>query len=100
MFAGRAQLPPIEEQKKWETERIAYKGDGVPFTALAPDFEEYFELVRSMAGEPAEGQPGRRLPKFDLEWVKTFKSGHQRRIAMWERFNRAAARKGQESARL
>ncbi|KAK2762567.1 hypothetical protein FQN54_000740 [Arachnomyces sp. PD_36] len=100
VFAGRAQLPPLKEQQKWEADRIAYKGDGVPFTALAPDFEQYFEKVRALAGEPARGRPGRRLPKFDPEWVKTFKNGHQKRIAMWERANKAAARKGLEVARL
>ncbi|PGH33883.1 hypothetical protein GX50_03283 [[Emmonsia] crescens] len=99
VFAGRAQLPPLEVQKKWEAERIEYKGDGVPFTALAPDFEEYFNLVRELAGEPKEGQPGRRLPKFDAEWVKIFVAGHQKRIAMWERANKLAATK-LEKARL
>ncbi|PGH02231.1 hypothetical protein AJ79_07680 [Helicocarpus griseus UAMH5409] len=91
VLAGRAQLPPLNVQKKWEADRIAYKGDGVPFTALAPDFEEYFNTVRELAGEPKEGQPGRRLPKFDPEWVKTFRAGHQKRIDMWERANKAAA---------
>ena len=52
------QLPPIEEWKKWETDKIAYKGDGVPFTMLTPDFEDYFEHVRRLAGEPVGGQPG------------------------------------------
>ncbi|KAL1955701.1 hypothetical protein VTO42DRAFT_8173 [Malbranchea cinnamomea] len=99
VLVGRAQLPPIEEWKKWEADRIAYKGDGVPFTLLSPDFEEYFELVRKLAGEPKEGQPGRRLPKFDPEWVKIFKAGHQRRIAMWEKSNKAA-RERIEKAKL
>lgn len=90
VLAGRAQLPPVEEWKKWEADRIAYKGDGVPFTILAPDFEEYFEYVRKLDGEPKEGQPGRRLPQFNPEWVKAFKAGHDRRIAMWKRSNRAA----------
>lgn len=67
-----------------------YKGDGVPFTALYPDFEEYFETVRKLAGEPGEGKPGRRLPKFDRRWVETFEKGHQRRIAMWKEANKAA----------
>ena len=63
-LAGRITLPPTTEQMKWEEDRIAYKGDGVPFTALYPDFEEYFEEVRKMAGEPKDGK-GRRLPKFE-----------------------------------
>ncbi|KAL1987784.1 hypothetical protein VTN96DRAFT_2624 [Rasamsonia emersonii] len=89
VFAGRAQLPPLEERRKWEAERIKERGDGPRFTLLAPDFEEYFELVRRLAGEPDEskGRPGRRLPKFDPSWVKTFWDGHQRRVEMWKRAN-------------
>lgn len=66
-------------------DRIAYKGNGVPFTALYPNFEEYFETVRELAGEPAPGQPGRRLSKFGKGWRKIFDEGHQRRIAAWKR---------------
>lgn len=89
VFAGRAQLPPLEERRKWEADRIKERGDGPGFTLLAPDFEEYFELVRQRAGEPDEsqGRPGRRLPKFDSSWVKTFWDGHQRRVEMWKRAN-------------
>jgi hypothetical protein len=92
-LAGRIQLPSVEEQEKWEKDRIAYKGDGVPFTALYPDFEDYFETVRKLAGEPTETQPGRKLPKFDKKWVDAFKAGHQRRIAMWETSNEAARKR-------
>ncbi|ELR02978.1 hypothetical protein GMDG_05835 [Pseudogymnoascus destructans 20631-21] len=86
-FAGRVELPSIAEQEKWETDRIAVKGDGVPFTALYPNFEEYFETVRELAGEPAPGQPGRRLPKFGKGWRELFDGGHQRRIEAWKKEN-------------
>lgn len=88
-LAGRIQLPSIKEQEKWENDRIQYKGDGVPFTALYPDFEDYFETVRRLAGKSTTTQPGRILPKFDKNWVKTFEAGHQRRIAMWKTLNTA-----------
>lgn len=91
VLAGKAQLPPLEEQEKWEIDRVAEKGDGPAFTLLNPHFEEYFEQVRRLAGEPAEGEPGRRLPKFDPRWVDTFNAGNNRRIEMWKRLNRAAA---------
>lgn len=94
VLAGRAQLPPREEQKAWEASRIAEKGDSVPFTALHPKFEEYFETVRKLAGEPGPGQPGRRLPKFDPAWVPVFHQGHQRRIAMWKAANAEARERG------
>lgn len=80
VFAGRAKLPSIQEQVKWEKNRIAEKGDGQKFITLYPQFEEYFELLRELAGE--EG-PGRRLPKFEKLWVDNFLRGHQRRINYW-----------------
>ncbi|KAE8440801.1 hypothetical protein EG329_006557 [Mollisiaceae sp. DMI_Dod_QoI] len=88
-LAGRITLPPIEEQIKWEEDRIKYKGDGVPFTALYPDFEEYFEEVRKMAGEPKDGK-GRPLPKFEKKWREDFDAAHLLRIAMWKRGNEEA----------
>ena len=88
-LAGRVQLPPMEEQIKWEHERVEKKGDGPPFTALYPDFEEYFEDVRRMAGEPENGK-GRRLPSFDGQWRAAFDAAHLKRIAMWQNQNREA----------
>jgi hypothetical protein len=88
-LAGRITLPPISEQIKWEEDRIAYKGDGVPFTALYPDFEEYFEEVRKMAGEPTDGK-GRQLPVFEKWWREGFDRAHLSRIAMWKRGNEEA----------
>lgn len=90
VLAGRAMLPCVEEQKKWEDNRIGLKGDGPAFTMINPDFEAYFEEMRSLAGEPRDGMPGRRLPPFDQKWVDDFNAGHQRRIKMWKRANLAA----------
>jgi hypothetical protein len=88
-LAGRIILPSIDEQIRWEEDRIALKGDGVPFTALYPLFEEYFEEVRLMAGEPGDGK-GRKLPKFEKVWRENFDKAHLKRIAMWQRGNEAA----------
>ncbi|TLD35094.1 putative gamma-glutamyl phosphate reductase [Venturia nashicola] len=88
-LAGRITLPPLEEQEAWEQRRIELKGDGVPFSALYPDFEKYFEEVRLLAGEPKDGV-GRKLPKFEKEWRAEFDAGHLRRIAMWKRNNQQA----------
>lgn len=87
VYAGKAHLPPLSEQQRWEADRIAVKGDGPGFTVVNPDFEEYFETVRKLAGNPADGEPGRRLPPFDPRWVQVFDAGHQRRIRMWKRKN-------------
>ena len=92
-LAGRVELPPIEEQEKWEQDRIRVKGDGVPFTALYPNFEEYFEELRKLAGEPKNGNKGRRLPPFDQRWRENFDAAHLRRIAMWKELNRQAKEK-------
>ena len=94
LLAGRATLPPLEEMKIWEAERVKSRGDGVKFTLLFPDFEDYFETVRRLAGEGEEGK-GRKLPKFRREWVRAFLDGHDRRKTLWKRLNansRAALR--------
>jgi hypothetical protein len=85
----------------------------VPFTALYPDFEEYFEEVRSLVekgqdkkgGEKDEredkgdngsngnghrGEKGRQLPKFEKSWRAGFDAAHLKRIAMWTEMNREA----------
>ena len=60
---------------------------------LNPDFEEYFETVRKLAGE--EG-PGRKLPKFEQHWYNIFNAGHVRRIEMWKRRNQEARERLEE----
>ena len=87
VLAGKAQLPPLEEQQRWETDRIAERGDGAGFTLVHPEFEEYFENLRHLDGEPGQNEPGRRLPPFEQKWVDDFHVGHAKRIAMWNRMN-------------
>lgn len=100
VLSGRAKLPPVEEQQKWEADRIAKRGDGGRFTLVFPEFEEYFETVRALAG-PGEDGKGRRLPPFDKRWFEEFMAGHERRKAMWARWNAEAKRgDGTERARL
>jgi hypothetical protein len=97
VLAGRASLPPLEEQQNWELDRIAKKGDGPAFSLIFPDFEEYFETVRELAGNPKDGEPGRRLPIFDRKWVETFMAGHELRKKWWREENERARAKGQEA---
>jgi hypothetical protein len=89
VLAGRAKLPPLSEQQSWEQERITERGDGVPFTLIYPDFEEYFETVRKLAGEPTDGV-GRRLPPFDQAWLSDFMNGHEIRKRWWREQNEKA----------
>jgi hypothetical protein len=90
ILSGRAKLPPLSEQQRWEKERIAKRGDGVPFTLVFPDFEDYFETVRSLAGEPTEDNVGRRLPPFDKAWFEVFMAGHEMRKKWWREQNEQA----------
>lgn len=88
LLAGRATLPPVEEQERWEAGRIDKLGDGPKFTVISPDFEGYFETVRRLAGD-GDGR-GRTLPPFDREWLTAFLGGHERRKRMWRRINETA----------
>jgi hypothetical protein len=99
ILSGRATLPPFEEQQRWEEDRIAKKGDGAGFTLIFPDFEEYFEALREMAGDPGVGVPGRRLPPFDKTWVDVFMEGHERRKKWWMEENERARAKEAETPR-
>lgn len=87
VYAQRAQLPPLQEQIMWERNRIAERGNGLNFITIYPEFEDYFESLRKLAGE--EG-PGRKLPKFKNEWVDSFFNGHEKRINYWTKNNRKA----------
>ena len=69
-LAGRATLPSIAEQKEWETKRIANKGATNSFHEIKPDFEEYFNYLRTMAGQSAEGTKGYELPAWDEKWAE------------------------------
>ncbi|KAL4786964.1 hypothetical protein BJX76DRAFT_319655 [Aspergillus varians] len=103
VFTGKATLPSLDEQRSWEAKRVQERGDSTRFTLISPDFENYFELLRTLATEPKDGEPGRRLPKFDPSWVGRFAASHQRRVDMWKRSNEEAVQggvRGQESARI
>lgn len=89
LLAGRAETPSPEEMARWETERIGTHGDGPKFSVVYPDFEDYFDGLRELAGE---GEPGvgRKLPRFEREWFREFLSGTDLRKEMWRRNNEAA----------
>lgn len=99
ILAGRARLPSLEEQQRWEQDRIAKKGDGPGFTMVFPDFEDYFETLRKLAGEPDTEGPGRRLPPFDRTWFEVFMVGHERRKKWWGQENERARLESLETPR-
>ncbi|KAH6686480.1 thiol-specific monooxygenase [Plectosphaerella plurivora] len=65
-LAGRGKaLPPVEEQREWERERVSRLKGGKDYYSIALDYEGLFEFLRNTAGEPAPGTTGRVLPPFD-----------------------------------
>ncbi|KAF9873047.1 thiol-specific monooxygenase [Colletotrichum karsti] len=90
VFAGRGKLPPRPEMEKWEQDRLIKRGDGIPFFTLSPDFEEYFEALRSIAGEPGAGTTGRVLPKFDSKWLEAFSQVINARVDWWKKETKKA----------
>ncbi|KAF2125238.1 dimethylaniline monooxygenase [Dothidotthia symphoricarpi CBS 119687] len=87
VLAGRAKLPPLLERQQWERERTERLGDGAMFTFVFPDFEEYFETLRHLAGDDG---PGRKLPKFEKQWLDVFMAGHEMRKKWWREENAKA----------
>ena len=92
VLAGRGTLPPASEQRKWEEDRVARLGPTHIFHTIAPDFEEYFNTLRSIAGPPAEGTEAYELPRWEDEWAKKgfrvleLKDEYVRRIQEKEKF--------------
>ncbi|KAL1858297.1 hypothetical protein VTK73DRAFT_7852 [Phialemonium thermophilum] len=94
-LAGRAKLPSQKEMQKWEHDLAAERGDGVLFYTISPEFEDYFEALRSIAGEPAPGTTGRVLPKFDPRWAEAFSEIVTLRNQWWERERQKAEAKSE-----
>jgi hypothetical protein len=51
-LAGCTQPPSKQVQNKWEMDLFAKRGDGQPLFKIGPDFEEYFEALQELIGEP------------------------------------------------
>ncbi|KAL1968634.1 hypothetical protein VTN77DRAFT_1460 [Rasamsonia byssochlamydoides] len=70
-FAGRGKdLPSPQEQDLWEVKRLQYKGPSALFHEIKPDFKEYFDFLRELAGPPAPGTDGYELPPWDDKWAE------------------------------
>jgi hypothetical protein len=90
-LAGRAKaLPPVEEQKDWESKRAAKLGGGKNYYSIAPDYEQFFEFLRDIAGDPAPGSTGLKLPPFDKKWSDIWAGMVRPKIEFWEKAKKRA----------
>ncbi|EXJ83956.1 hypothetical protein A1O3_04623 [Capronia epimyces CBS 606.96] len=70
-LAGRSKpLPSVEEQRRWEEDRIRYKGSNNRFHEIKPDLGEYFNGLKQFAGPPAAGTDAYDLPAFQDDWAE------------------------------
>lgn len=92
-LAGRAKaLPSIPEQLEWERRRVAEKKGGKDYYSIAPNHRDFFEVLLEIAGEPAAGTTGRKLPPFEEEWLTLFRDSLDAKIGGFQR-KRARAEK-------
>jgi hypothetical protein len=94
-------LPSIPEQLEWERKRVAEKVGGKNYYSIAPNYGDFFELLRDIAGEPAPGTTGRKLPPFDSNWLKLWTGMTTVKIQGWQRKRkRAEEAEGRIKAKL
>ncbi|KAH7129078.1 hypothetical protein EDB81DRAFT_871743 [Dactylonectria macrodidyma] len=92
-LAGRAKaLPSIPEQLEWERKRVNERKGGKDYYSIAPDYADFFEFLRDIAGEPAEGTTGRKLLPFDPKWLETWTGMISTKLEAWTRKREAAER--------
>lgn len=92
-LAGRAKaLPSIPEQLEWERKRVSERKGGKDYYSIAPNYADFFELLREIAGEPAEGTTGRKLPPFDSKWLETWTGMISTKLEAWTKKREAAER--------
>jgi hypothetical protein len=90
-LAGRARaLPSKQEQKDWENRRVAQHHGGKAYYSIAPDFKEFFEFLRDIAGPVAPGTTGLELPVFDDRWLDIWAGMVAPKIDAWARARRRA----------
>ncbi|KAH8898427.1 FAD/NAD(P)-binding domain-containing protein [Thozetella sp. PMI_491] len=69
-LAGRGHpLPPPDEQRAWERKRVEQFRGGKNYYSIASNYDEFYEFLRGVAGDPAPGTTGRVLLPFDKKWL-------------------------------
>lgn len=95
-FAGRGGgLPSPKEQDQWEVKRLQYKGPTSEFHEIKPDFGEYFEVLRKIAGTE-----GGELPEWQDEWALKGFAVLQLKAEWWKTLKEDEKRKSQIKSKL
>ncbi|KAL2808964.1 hypothetical protein BJX63DRAFT_435594 [Aspergillus granulosus] len=96
-FAGHnaKPLPSPAEQDDWEVERLKYKGNSAIFHEIKPDFKEYFEYLRELAGPAVKGTRGYALPVWRDNWPELGFEILQLKDKYWQEIKRRAGERVQ-----
>jgi hypothetical protein len=101
-FAGRngKPLPSPQQQDLWEIERLKYKGPTALFHEIKPDFKEYFNFLRDLAGPPADESDAYELPAWEDRWAEQAFEVLQLKDRYWKALKKAADSPSQVKAKL
>ncbi|KAJ5370877.1 uncharacterized protein N7496_006969 [Penicillium cataractarum] len=101
-FAGRNSqpLPSPQQQDLWEIERLKYKGPTALFHEIKPDFKEYFDFLRALAGPPAENSDAYELPAWKDRWAEQAFEVLQLKDKYWKSLKRVADSSSHTKAKL
>jgi hypothetical protein len=65
-------------------------GGGKSYYSIAPKYEEFFEFLRDIAGDPVPGTTGLILPPFDKKWLEVWVGMVAPKIDAWKRAKQTA----------
>lgn len=101
-FAGRngKQLPSSQQQDLWEIERLKYKGPTALFHEIKPDFKEYFDFLRDLAGPPAKDSDAYELPAWEDRWAEQVFEVLQLKDKYWQSLKKITDGTNQVKAKL
>ncbi|KAM5349393.1 hypothetical protein ACJ41O_005898 [Fusarium nematophilum] len=100
-LAGRAKpLPSVPEQLEWERKRVSEKKGGKDYYSIAPNYDEFFQFLRNVAGDPVDGTGARPLPQFDPKWLDIWSGMVATKLEGWQRKRKAAEEKEGPKSKL
>ncbi|RMJ20292.1 hypothetical protein CDV36_000016 [Fusarium kuroshium] len=93
-LSGRAKpLLSVPEQLEWERKRVAEKKGGKDYYSIAPNYDQYLEFLRDIAGEPVKDTNGRTLPPFNPKWLEIWTGMVAPKLEGWRRKRKLAEEK-------